>query len=94
MKSKQIVETKTTKTWILEIDEQEAAFLKALCGMQTGSSTESYRKISDAFYAAVEDVGYTRTNRIKSLMTLHPAGEEFKGCGPSISWANGFAEIL
>jgi len=92
MKSKQLVETKTTKTWILEIDEQEAAFLHTLCGIQNGSESLSYRKIATAFYHATSDVSHNMCGQIRNRMTLHPAGEEFKGCGPSISWANGFAE--
>ena len=81
-------EVKVSK-YIIELNEAEAHFLKALCGCQIGSMTKSYREIADRFYDVLgDDFDQSWLNHISRQMYPELVAVE-RGHKMKICWKDG-----
>ena len=64
----EIIKKVTAATYTLELDEEEAQFLRDVCNYIGGSSNNSRRRIADKLICTLERVGVTYERRTADLM--------------------------
>ena len=78
-----------TQRYIFEFTPEEATVLKVLCGMMSGSTKESYARVTSQIYKALSDLNCPEYNFIRDKIVLIPRNSQPGATDNRIHWCEG-----